>query len=514
MLLKIEYIVKGLMGMKGSILEMVNIKKSFGSIEVLHDIDFTLMAGEVHGLVGQNGAGKSTLMKILNGVYTKDEGIINIDGIEVDYDTPMGARKCGISMVFQEFSLIPSLTVSQNVFLTRELQRNMLFLDDRECEKRTKDFLNDIGVDISINPKELVENLNIGLRQIVEIAKALSQESKILILDEPTASLSHAEIESLFNVINKLKEKGISIIYISHYLKNVFKICDRVTVLRDGNKIFTKDIKNTNMDEVIAAMLGKSLEEKHVLETHKLRKTGTPLLEVKNVKTEYVSNISFEVWPGEMIGIAGLLGSGRTEIMRAVFGIDRLERGEVLVDGNKVDITSTKDSIHHGMALVPEDRRSEGLILDFSIKENLLLPVLRKLIKLILINDRKGKKIVKDYMEDFNIKAESMEQIVQFLSGGNQQKVVVAKSMVSESRILLLDDPTFGIDVKSKQEIMSIVRNFVNNGNCAILISSELEEIASYCDRILIIRKGEIVNVVENKEEIDISEELLLKMIQ
>jgi ribose transport system ATP-binding protein len=500
--------------MEHPILEMLNINKSFGGVEVLHKIDFTLMKGEVHALVGQNGAGKSTLVKILNGVYSKDEGTIRINGEEIHYDSPIGARKYGLSMVFQEFSLVPTLTVAENVFLTREPRKNRFLLNDKESERRTRDLLNDIGVDIKINPNEYVEHINIGSRQIVEIAKALSQESKILILDEPTASLSHTEIESLFNVINNLRKKGISIIYISHYLKDIFKICDKVTVLRDGHKIFTKVLKETTMDEVINAMLGKSLDEDRKWKANKVERTQPPLLEVKNITTDHVKNISFKAWPGEIIGIAGLLGSGRTEILNAIFGIDPIKNGEILINGRRVNNKSTSDSIQCGIALVPEDRRNQGLIIDFSIKENLLLPILRRLIKIWLINDKEGKKIVKNYIDKFNIKAKNMEQVVHFLSGGNQQKVVVAKSMVSDSKILLLDDPTFGIDVKSKQEIMRIVRDFVNAGNCAILISSELDEIAYYCDRVLIVRKCEIIDTIENIAENEISEESLLKMIQ
>lgn len=500
--------------MSQPILEMANISKSFSGVTVLHNVDFTLTEGEVHALVGQNGAGKSTLMKILNGVYSKDEGTIKIDGKEVEYDNPLAARKCGVSMVFQEFSLVQTLTVSQNVFLGSKRYRKGFLLDDKNAEKRTGELLRDIGVDVYINPREYVENLSVGSRQIVEIAKALSHESKIVILDEPTASLSHAETESLFHVIRNLKDKGISIIYISHYLKDIFKICDAVTVLRDGYKCFTRNVENTTLDEVIGAMLGKKLEEKIYRAKQEVTRVGIPLLEVKKVTNKYVKDISLQLWPGEIIGLAGLLGSGRTEIVRAIFGIDPLDTGEVLIHGEKRKITSTKDSTACGIALVPEDRRNQGLILDFSIKDNLLLPVLRRLVNFFLINDRKGKAIVQHYMTEFNIKAEHIEQTVTFLSGGNQQKVVVAKNMANEPKILLLDDPTFGIDVQSKLEIMRIVRDFVNKGNGAILISSELEEIAAYCDKIFIVRKGEVVQTIIKNHENELSEELLLKLVQ
>lgn len=496
-------------------MEMRHIGKSFSGVTVLDDVDFSLKKGEIHALVGQNGAGKSTLMKILNGVYSKDSGEIYIDGKKTEYSDPIGARQAGVSMVFQEFSLVPTLTVSQNVFLSNADDfKKWGFLDDEAMERRTEDLLEEIGVDVDIDPKEEVSRLSVGSRQLVEIAKALSLNARILVLDEPTASLSQSEIESLFEVIRRLKKRDISIIYISHYLRDLFKICDRVTVLRDGKKQYTKLMTETDMEEVIGAMVGKQIEAHRDWTRFTIDRTQKPLLHVENVTTKYVKNISFDIWPKEIVGLAGLLGSGRTEIMRAIFGIDDVTGGTIKIEGKEAKITSSKDAIREGLSLIPEDRRSQGLILDFTIKDNILLPILKRLKKVLFLDDQKGEKIVQSYINDLNIKSEGMLQLAQFLSGGNQQKIVVAKNMATNSKILLLDDPTFGIDVKSKLEIMNIVKDFVGAGNGALIISSELGEIASFCDRVLIVRRGEVVDTLENNEESNLTEDYLLKLVQ
>ena len=499
--------------MEKPILEALGISKSFAGVKVLDDVVFRLGRGEVHALIGQNGAGKSTLMKIINGVYQRDSGVIRIDGKEVSLKDPLDARQAGISMVFQEFSLIPTMTVAQNVFLAREPKKNGVLIDDRQIERDTAELLTGIGVDVQISPREHVENLGVGARQLTEIAKALSQESRILILDEPTASLSSAEIESLFRVITRLKEQGIAIIYISHYLKDVFKICDSLTVLRDGRAVLASKTSETTIDRVINAMIGRKLDEKLGLREQPIDRSAAPLLQVSGLSTEHIQEVSFELWPNEVLGVAGLLGSGRSEIFRALFGIDRILAGEIKINNQLVRLRSTKDSLDNGIALIPEDRRSQGLILDFSVRENLLLPILRQLVRSLLIDDKRGRRIVSTFVKDFNIKVKSMDQEVKFLSGGNQQKVVVAKSMVSESKVLLLDDPTFGIDIKSKQEIMDIVRGFVNKGNGAVLVSSELGELSTYCDRVLVINKRRIAAIVDPREQA-LSEEELLKLVQ
>jgi len=500
--------------MKDPVLEMVNISKSFSTVEVLHNVDFTLGIGEIHGLVGQNGAGKSTLMKILNGVERKDSGKIKIFGKEQEYNSPIQAREKGISMIFQEFSLVSSLTVSQNIFLTQESHNIFGLLKDAEIERNTVKILKELDVE-NIDPKEYVENLSTGSQQIVEIAKALSHEPKILIMDEPTASLSSHEIESLFKVMNKLKKRGISIIFVSHYLREIFKICDRVTILRDGNKVLEEKILNTNLKEVIVKMTGKDQEFQVSRRKSQIDRSKPPLLEVNDLEVgNVVKGISFKVWHGEVFGIAGLLGSGRSEIINTIFGVHKKSKGEIIIDKKRVSINSTSDAIREGLAIVPEDRREQGLIIDFSIKENLLFSMINKILSFIFINDKKATKITNDYIKKFNIKAAGFWQVVKFLSGGNQQKVVVAKSLMTESKILLLDDPTFGIDIQAKNEIMNIISDFVESGNGVIFISSEFDEMVSYCDRILVLKKGKIDSIVDCCKEENISKEMLLEKIQ
>ena len=355
------------------VLEARGITKSFNNVEVLHGVDLTLAQGEVHGLVGQNGAGKSTLMKILNGVYAKDGGQLWVAGREVDYDSPLGARRCGISMVFQEFSLIPSLNVAQNVFLTREPVTRGFLVDDKYCEQRTKEILNELGVDI--DPRAAVAGLSIGSRQIVEIAKALSQDARILILDEPTASMSHYEVETMFSVIGRLKARGISIIYISHNLRDLLQICDRVTVLRDGRKVLTKDVQETDLASVIRAMLGGGMVSNLVWSGKPVDRSQPPILSVRHLSCgRNLIDASFDLWQGEALGIAGLLGSGRTELLNAIMGVERRDGGEVILRGRPVNVRDPKDALGLGMALVPEDRRNQGLILEHSVRENILLP--------------------------------------------------------------------------------------------------------------------------------------------
>jgi len=496
------------------VLECRQICKSFGGVTVLNNVDFMLEKGEIHALVGQNGAGKSTLMKIINGVYTQDSGTILIEGKEQIYKSAQEARRAGISMVFQDFSLVPTLSVLQNIFLARELSGGHFFLDDRRMEEITQKLLDSIGIDISIHPRDYVENLSVGSKQLVEIAKALSTDSKILIFDEPTASLSQAEISSLFNVIQNLKKKGISIIYISHYLRDIFKLCDSVTVLRDGFNVLSRPISSTSLEEVIDAMVGKKVGNRVSWQKGQRSGEDKPLLSVRNLSTDSIHQISFDLWPGEIVGLAGLLGSGRTEIFKALFGLDPIKSGEIFIRGEKSAIRSVPDALRYGLGLVPEDRRNQGLIMDFSINENIVLPLMNKLTQLILINDRKGKEISQEYIRNFKIKCDGIEQQVRYLSGGNQQKVVVAKNVANQPKILLLDDPTFGVDIQSKWEIMNIVKEFASLGNGVLFVSSEFGEIASFCDRVLVVKKGEITKTILNSGEPTLDEEALLKMVQ
>ncbi len=475
------------------VLDAVGITKAFNGVPALRGVDISLARGEVHGVVGQNGAGKSTLMKILTGVYAKDGGTIAIDGQEAELGTPLAARAHGIGMVFQEFSLIPTLTVAQNVFLTREPRRG-LFLDDAAAEARTSALLDELGV--TIDPRTPVGRLPVGSRQLVEIAKALAKEPRILILDEPTASLTARETETLFAVIRRLQARGLALVYISHHLQDLMRISGRVTVLRDGQRVLSAPISEIALPEVIRAMLGSALEHR-AAGARRIDRSTPPLLDVRDLLVRGADGpVSFGIWPGEVVGVAGLLGSGRTELIRALYGIDSPASGEIVVRGRRVGVRTTADALALGMALVPEDRRSQGLVLEHTVEENLLLPVWKRFARLGLIDDRAADAEANAAVANLNVKTRGLDQVVKFLSGGNQQKVVVGKSLASDPAILLLDEPTFGIDIRSKQDIMGKVREFADAGNAVLFVDTELEQMAATCDRVLVLERGRIVGEI------------------
>ncbi|MDR1106667.1 MAG: sugar ABC transporter ATP-binding protein [Treponema sp.] len=490
-------------------IEAENINISFNGVRVLYDVDFKVKKGEIHALAGTNGAGKSTLVKIINGVYKRDSGSISIDGKPAVYDSPEGARETGIAMVFQDLSLIPTMTVAENVFLNANPYRKGFFIDDKKNAEKTKELLQLIGVDAEIRPWEPVEGMSIGKQQIVEIAKALSASPKILILDEPTASLSNNEIEQLFKVLAALKSKGISIIYITHYLQDIFKICDSLTLIRDGRTIFRHETDQIGISDLINSMTDTESKTFSWNRRQGIR-TGVPLLEIKQLNTKRVENISLSVYPGEIVGIAGLLGSGRTELLRALFGIDKITGGEMFIDGKKVSVSSTTEAISRGIAMIPENRREQGLILDFPVGENMILSIFNRLKNFLVINDQKATELANGYIKALSVKTRGPKQIVRYLSGGNQQKVVVAKSLASDSKILLLDDPTFGVDVHAKQEIMKIIRDYAEKGNGVLLVSSEFNEIVNFCDSIYIMKKGQVTDFLTNR----MSEDDLLYKVQ
>lgn len=490
-------------------IDATGINISFDNVQILHNVDFQVKAGEVHALVGTNGAGKSTLMKIINGVYKKDSGHISIFGEDNMYDSPEGARQAGIAMVFQDLSLIPSLTVSENVFLQTHPFRKGLLIDDKKGLQKTQELLSLIGVDAEIHPGDRVEDLSVGQQQIIEIAKALSHEPKVLILDEPTASLSHNEIERLFDVIDTLKKKGISIIYITHYLQDIFKICDSITLLRDGQVVFRKETKQIDLQFLVDSMSGAETENIS-WNRNKSERSGTALLDVSNLTTAHISNVSMSIYPGEIVGVAGLLGSGRSELLQALFGIDRVQSGEIRINGETVDIVSSSVAIDQGISLVPENRREQGLVLDFPVEDNVVLSIINRLKKFLIVDREKSGEIAKHYIKSLNVKTQGPDQVVRFLSGGNQQKIVVAKCLASDSRILLLDDPTFGVDIHAKQEIMKIIHDYASRGNAVLYVSSEFNEIANFCDSIYIMKKGCVTGFLTD----EVSEDDLLYKVQ
>jgi ribose transport system ATP-binding protein len=491
--------------------QMEAISKSFNRIPVLRDVDFALQVGEVHALVGGNGAGKSTLMKILQGVYIPDSGRIVINEKPVQIHSVKDAQALGIGMVFQEFSLIPTLTVAQNIFLTHEPRGGGGLINDREANNRARALFGELSVDI--NPKAPVESLSTGYWQMTEIAKALSQNARVLIMDEPTASLTVSETLVLFDLIRTLKSKGISIIYISHRMEEIFQIADRITVLRDGQCIATSLTAETTINQVIERIVGRKMEHAFAWQERKVDRTRTPLLEVKNlVAGERVQDISFSLHAGEILGLAGLMGSGRTELARALFGIDPIRSGQILVRGNQVNIRNPQDALSSSICLIPEDRRAQGLVLDHTVKDNMLLPLLRSLQCYGIINDEMGNQLVQSYVDSLSIKTDSISKVMRYLSGGNQQKVVIAKWLAYKPEILLMDEPTAGVDIGAKTEILDIIRRLADEGKGVLLISSEFTELLAVADRVLIIRNG-VIKQEYDRQEIP-TEEILHHAVQ
>ena len=478
---------------------MTGITKSFSGIRVLHGVDFDLRKGEVHALVGGNGAGKSTLMKILQGVYTPDEGQIAVDGNPVEIRSPHDARALGIGMIFQEFSLIPTLTVAQNIFLGHEPRGSGGLIDDRASARRARELFAEMEEEIDPNARML--DLSTGYWQLTEIAKALAQDARVLIMDEPTSSLTATEAHSLFALVQRLKERGISIIYISHRMDEIFRITDRITVLRDGRHILTEDTAALTMNQVIDAIVGKTMEQAFEWQERSVDRSVAPLLQVRNLSAgKRVQDVSFDLYPGEILGLAGLMGSGRTELARAIFGIDRVDKGEILIRGERVDIGNPEEAITAGVSLVPEDRRIQGLVLDHSVKNNLLLPLLDRLDRAGIIDDRRGDRMAGSIVEDLRIKTGSIGTTVRLLSGGNQQKVVIGKWLATEPDILIMDEPTAGVDIQAKTEILGVIRALADRGKGIIVISSELVELLAVSDRLLVLRDGHVVREIDRRE--------------
>ncbi len=485
--------------MAGSAVRMQNITKSFGGNAVLHGVDFELEKGEIHALIGGNGAGKSTLMKILEGVHPPDGGQIEVEGRPVQIRSTKDARALGIGMIFQEFSLIPSLTVAQNIFLTDEPRDGLGLIDDRESERRTRELFATMGE--TIDPRARIDELSTGYWQLTEIAKALAQEARVLIMDEPTASLTSTESESLFGLIAKLKAAGISIIYISHRMEEIFRITDRITVLRDGRKVATERTADLSMNRVIDLIVGQAMEGAFEWRERQVDRTVAPLLEVRGLRSgAKVRDVSFALYPGEILGIAGLMGSGRTELARAIFGIDRLDAGEIAVRGRQVDIRSPDDAIAAGISLVPEDRRVQGLVLDHSVKDNLLLPLLTRIREGGLIDDARGDWLAKSSVEALRVKTASILTPVRLLSGGNQQKVVIGKWLAMEPDVLILDEPTAGVDIRAKTEILGVIRELADAGKGVIVISSEPAELLAVSDRLLIVQDGRLKGTLDRRD--------------
>jgi ribose transport system ATP-binding protein len=486
----------------GPLVRMTGIAKAFSGVTVLDDVSFDLQAGETHALLGGNGAGKSTLMKILEGVYALDRGTIEIDGERVELASPQAARRHGVAMIFQELSLVPTLTVAQNIYLTREARTRGGLLDDRALERQARELLAELGVDI--DPRTEVRRLGAASMQLVEIAKALSQDARVLIMDEPTASLARSEVEALFRIIDRLKARGIAIIYITHRLEEVMAVADRVTVLRDGRLVGTRPTSELDVEALIEFIVGSAVGQALEHGERSVDRSGTPLLSLRAVSTATgLDGIDLDLYAGEIVGIAGLLGSGRSELARAVFGIDALTAGEIHLRGERVRIRRPADAIEHGIVLVPEDRRTQGLVLSHSVERNLTLALLQRLSRGGLLDDGEGAQIAERYVARLGIRTRSLDTPVQRLSGGNQQKVVLAKWLATEPDVLILDEPTVGVDINTRSEIADLVRSLADQGNAVLVISSELAEVLALADRILVLRDGRVHNSVGRADVAD-----------
>jgi ribose transport system ATP-binding protein len=481
-----------------NILEMSGIRKSFGAVPVLKGVSFELRQGEVHALMGGNGAGKSTLMKILTGVYSKDGGSIRVGGSDVEFHDTAAAEAAGVAMIFQEFSLVPTLTVAQNIFLKREpLYPGTPFINGPEMVRRSREILRQLGE--NIDPNALAGDLMAGYAQMVEIAKALSKNARILVMDEPTASLSEHETEALFTLVERLKRSGISIVYISHRMAEILKLCDRVTVMRDGQTVMTEDTAGLSVPRIVEAMLGAGNTASFVWQEREIPTGTKPVLEVRNLRlSEKIEDVSFDIRPGEIVGLAGLMGSGRTAIARALFGRWPAESGEVLLDGKP--ISDQADAINRGVALVPEDRRQLGLVLDHSVRDNIVLPNLSRFTgRGGLVDDGSALKIVSSMIRSMRIKTDGPDQAARLLSGGNQQKIVIGKWVAREPRLLVLDEPTVGVDIGAKSEIVDTIRSMADKGVAVLVISSELEELMAFSDRILVLYQGRITQNIDRR---------------
>lgn len=473
--------------MEDILIRVQGINKAFPGVQALSNARLELKAGEVHALMGENGAGKSTLMKILTGIYQKDSGSILFEGKEIDFNTPKDAQNAGIAIVHQELNMMNHLTVAQNLFIGKENMTGM-FINDRSNNEQAKKLFNKIN--ININPKEVMGNLTVGKQQMVEIAKAISTDAKVIIFDEPTSALTDVEIEELFKIIRELKSRGIGIIYITHRMDEIEKITDRVTVMRDGEYVGTLDTKSSCKNDIISMMVGRVIYE-NPKEKSNVPSNAPVVLSVKNLKAgKLVKDVSFELRKGEILGFAGLMGSGRTETARALFGADKKDSGQIFLNGEEIQIDSPMDAVKYGIGYLSEDRKRYGIIVDKSVADNSVMACLENYTKGIFVNDNKIKKDAMKYVEKLKTKTPSVDQFVKNLSGGNQQKVVIAKWLLRDCDILIFDEPTRGIDVGAKSEIYTLMNELASGGKSIIMISSDLTEIFRMSDRVIVMCEG------------------------
>ena len=479
------------------ILSMKGITKSFSGVAALKNAALDLKAGEVVALMGENGAGKSTLMKILTGIYSKDSGEIQYMGQEVCFKGPAESEEAGISIVHQELNMMNDLTVAQNLFIGRE-EMNGFLIDDKKMNEKARELFKVLKIDI--NPAEKIGNLTVGKQQMVEIAKAISSKAKVIIFDEPTAALTDSEIEELFKVIRDLKKQGTGMVYISHRMDEINVISDRVIVMRDGEYVGTLITKECSKDDIIKLMVGRAIFGEPKTASN-VAKDAPVVLKCENLnRGKAVKDVSFELRKGEILGFSGLMGAGRTDVARLIFGADKKDSGKIFINGKEVTINTPEDAVAHGIGYLSEDRKRYGLIVDKSVEENTVISSLNDFVKGIFIDKAKSKEVSKKYVESLKTKTPSVSQLVKKLSGGNQQKVVIAKWLVRNSDILIFDEPTRGIDVGAKSEIYSLMEKLAKEGKSIIMISSELPEVLRMSDRVIVMCEGRITGILDIAE--------------
>lgn len=477
-------------------IEMHNIHKAFGKNTVLSGVSFDLVTGEVHALMGENGAGKSTLMNLLTGLYSLDQGTIQIDGKETAFKNPKEAEQHGIAFIHQELNIWPDMTVLENLFIGKEIYTKLGLLDTKKMKVLAQTQLDRLSVNLSLDQE--AGSCSVGQKQMIEIAKALMTDAKVIIMDEPTAALTEREIEKLFQIIESLKKEGVSIVYISHRMEEIFAICDRITIMRDGKTVDTKAIPETNFHEVVKKMVGRELTDRYPERTPS---TGDIVLEMKQASRKgQFQDINFSVKAGEIVGVAGLMGAGRTEMMRSLFGLDPLDQGEIWVHGKKAVIKKPSDAVKLGIGFITEDRKDEGLMLDASIRENIGLPNLKSFSPKGLIDKKTEQDFVDLLIKRLTIKTASSDISARSLSGGNQQKVVIAKWIGIQPKVLILDEPTRGVDVGAKREIYQLMNELTDRGVAILMVSSELPEILGMSDRVLVIHEGTISGELDKTE--------------
>ena len=473
-------------------IQMSGISKSFSGNQVLNDVSFELANGEIHALMGENGAGKSTLMKILSGIHHKDSGHIRVDGEEQTFKTIKDSERCGIHVIHQELNILPDLSVAENLFLGKELTYGFGIMKRAEMRRQAHDLLCKLGLDI--DPKTRAGDLSVGKQQLVEIAKAIASDAKYIVMDEPTAALTDREIQTLFETVRELKNKGISFVYISHRMEEIFAICDRITILRDGQYAGVRDIPKTSFDEIVAMMVGRELGERFPERQHCI---GDTKLSVDNLCANHVfENVSFELRKGEVLVLAGLMGAGRTEVAQTLFGARKANSGSITIDGQAVKIHNPIQAMQHKIGFVTEDRKTEGLLLDFSIQDNIMLTNFDKTCRMGITQPTSENQFVQKFIDQLAIRTTNAHLPVKSLSGGNQQKVVLAKWLGTEPDILILDEPTRGVDIGAKKEIYTIINQLAEAGVAILMISSELPEVIGMADRVLVMHEGRITGEV------------------